>query len=195
MHKRTHLRIAIITKRAVERELNMKLSTSGFLYGNIKPDISYKMIKNPHCKHKSSGVVRKEIEQLFNLDIKSHAGCKGEFSRKLGVITHYISDFFCHSHNKDFKGSMVDHFLYELNLDQYFRNKASVGNILLYAKKLDSIEGTGCIVSYLDKLHSEYCKKGPSYTNDMTYSLNACITTAISIIFSCIQQKSMGTAA
>jgi len=187
MHKRTHIRIARIIKKAVEKKLGARLSTKSFLYGNIKPDISYRMLKTMHCKHKCYGFLKDEINQILDFTIENHADLKGEFSRRLGVITHYISDFFCQSHNRHFEGNIRDHFFYEYRLDSCFRDELALSKSFDFDRSFEDALKNNSITAFIDGLHSEYLRNKASFHNDMVYSLKACITTAVWIISACMQ--------
>ncbi|MGI6777273.1 MAG: zinc dependent phospholipase C family protein [Acetivibrionales bacterium] len=186
MHKLTHLRVAKLIKKAIERESGIELNTRSFLYGNIKPDISYRFIKIPHSKHKSFDFLKGEIQKLTEYKIDRHEVCTKEFSRKLGIITHFISDFFCHAHKKGFYGNAVKHFLYEFRLNSYFKRNAVTIYSFNFLKNSSTAPNRRNIPELIEELHYKYSKRKSTYARDIIFALKACICTAVSIVLSCM---------
>ena len=145
------------------------------------------MLKTMHCKHKCYGFLKDEINQILNFTIEDDSDLRGEFSRRLGVITHYISDFFCQSHNRHFKGNIKDHFFYEYRFDSFFKDRSALSKSFDFDGSFKDALKNSSIPSFIDELHSEYLKSRASFHNDMVYSLKACIITAVWIISACMQ--------
>jgi hypothetical protein len=160
----------------LSNNINFKLDRLAFAYGNIKPDFMHKDIKCNHTLDESLDCVNKYSEHLMkdNLSIK-------EFSERLGIICHFVCDYFCiyHRDGNEDKG-VFEHTLYEINL--HFKLIT-----LLIKKKLRlnnhdmpeiSIEAT------VLKLEKKYNTEANSLTRDINYSLNAAIQTSKLIIYS-----------
>jgi len=97
-----------IAKKICEelKELGLHFHKESFLLGNLFPDLIHSYF---WCKHEypaSRNILRKKIEQLKKRPIF--------FSFRMGVLTHYISDYFCYPHTRIFDQGMAQHIMYEL---------------------------------------------------------------------------------
>lgn len=106
-----HLELSLIIRKAVEKELDIKIDTLNFIYGNIKPDIIPTSIS--HYKHAAMEFVQDEIEKLASLSFNKSKRWLKQFSERMGIITHYLSDFFCYAHSEYYQNEVKLHFLYE----------------------------------------------------------------------------------
>lgn len=115
-----HLLIANSVRKAVYEQTGVRLSFTGFMYGNILPDLSPKQGKILHYLKDSLGFV---IESSTKLSDSSNDSCVGSFtcSKKAGVITHYLSDYFCYAHSEQYQNNIYRHHLYEFLMLFLFR--------------------------------------------------------------------------
>ena len=89
---------------------NMPLKKSSFLLGNLWPDLMFSFIITPHNYSVTSSYISRLAEKLLDYKEDSQPII---LSFYLGVITHYICDYFCFTHNDIFKGGVRQHCLYE----------------------------------------------------------------------------------
>jgi len=82
------------------------VNKSLFLLGNIFPDLCFSFIWCRHEHRYSRDYVRQKIELL-----KKRPSL---FSFHLGVLTHYICDFFCYPHSFAYDKRLVHHIIYEI---------------------------------------------------------------------------------
>ncbi len=109
----THLILGLKIHRAVSRSARVKIDKRWFLYGNVYPDFARNTLPDPHFAAVSMNYVLRRIEALCSHGVDGYfAGPVLSF--QLGVLCHYVSDFFCHVHSRAFQGSMKAHLLYEL---------------------------------------------------------------------------------
>lgn len=115
-----HLLIANSVRKTVYEQTGVMLSLTGFMYGNILPDLSPKQGKIPHYLKDSLGFVIESSEKLH--DSKS-GDWVGSFicSKNAGIITHYISDYFCYAHSEQYDDNIYRHHLYEFLMLFLFR--------------------------------------------------------------------------
>lgn len=96
-------------------------------------------------------------------------------SRKIGIISHYLSDFVCAPHAKrwTFIGSMKKHIKYEKELEAYakghdFKKHVILTNdIDLYDN--DTVELKTQIKDYIESVIEEYSIKA-SFKNDLDFA-------------------------
>lgn len=189
MNALSHIYLSLIFKKAVEKKLPVKLHTFSFIKGNLKPDFSLLLIKVPHYKIPTSEIVKKEITKLMNQTANNYTTCTKEFTERLGIVTHYLSDFFCYAHSTRFTGSVYDHVVYERNLSKYRRSmQAKIMESIVNAPYIDRNLDYQSICSLLDRLHTKYCSKKPSYARDLIYTFRAGIPLVIFLVSYCLQQ-------
>ena len=76
------------------------ISTKRFIWGNVKPDcvIKYKLMK--HYYDESIDIILKKIFYLSSLTLEDvyYSMTIEKFSEELGVICHFLCDYFCAPH-------------------------------------------------------------------------------------------------
>lgn len=174
MDIRTHLIIA--SKLYDELPLSKKIliKKRNFLYGSIKPDMVSKYKLKKHYREESYDAILEKINSLTHVhwdDIASNKGFCG-FSQDLGVICHFICDFFCVPHNErwEFKHSMKSHLSYEKSLNIKARYYTFNNNIKLKINPNISIE------DFLKTIYISYMrdKSLDTYSKDLQYSYLIC---------------------
>lgn len=194
MNTFTHLGIAGIIERAVEDELSVKLDAFAFRYGSVEPDISPALIKIPHYKQDAEDFVRQQIRNLIYLKKSTFPICTRQFSERLGVITHYLSDFFCYVHSANYKGGTLGHYLYEMNLSNYCKMHPRLMKAHKNSRFTQINPSYKSICSYIDEQHNKYIERNPSYEIDMDFTLRVCISVCLSIISACMAEEMISAA-
>lgn len=94
-----------------------------FIWGNIKPDYVSKYKLKKHYYNESIDMIVYKIKFLSSLSENeiNYTYGKKKFSAELGVICHFLCDYFCLAHNKrwEFKSNFKKHVSYEKKLSQY----------------------------------------------------------------------------
>ena len=175
----------IISKSLLENTDSSKqffLESKNFIYGNIKPDIISKYKLKKHYLDESYGMVRQKINFLssLNLDNLDQYYTRAGFSQEIGVVCHFLTDFFCvaHSERWEFKHSMRIHIQYERNLTKVAKDYKIINDRQQY---LDSFD------VFFDKLYSEYKSNGNFEENDLKYSTYVCNTVTNYILESILE--------
>jgi hypothetical protein len=88
----------------------MYLKRLPFLLGNLAPDLYFSFIFRRHEYDCSIAAVKKAILRLYegSFDPRSVT-----FAYLMGIVSHYICDYFCYSHSPAFRGNLWDHIKYE----------------------------------------------------------------------------------
>jgi hypothetical protein len=167
-------------RKVVEDELSIKLNTPAFFLGSVKPDLFPNIITAEHEIRYSKKFIEDEIKCLMQGTIEN-SDCSWEFSEKLGIIMHYLADFFCYAHSEYYKGNMRQHYYYEFQHSKYFiKNfRTIVKNIRKSDNKYLDLNSFS---SYIDKQYRNYISKAPSAARDLVFSLKICAAVSISII-------------
>lgn len=111
MNKKSHI---VFTKK-----MNIEVPSRcrvGLLVGSILPDILVHTYLTGHTWKASGEMILNKLEKLEqsdNLNIWT--------ALRLGMILHYIEDFFTMSHSRFFTGNIWEHIGYEIRLQRYIR--------------------------------------------------------------------------
>lgn len=164
-----HLMFAVSIRNRLKKRLGISLNLRGFLYGNILPDISRKYGAHPHYIKSALTHVVSSNEKLSsenNNPLYSY-----RFAKKLGVINHYLSDFFCHPHTEGYSKSKAHHGYYELMMiGRYKKGLKALSSLL---KKQDSSVQHKDLKSFILDNNKVYAECKASDVNDISYALYA----------------------
>ncbi|MDK0979477.1 zinc dependent phospholipase C family protein [Clostridium perfringens] len=122
---KTHLEIGENTFNTIEGRGRNLIDKKSFLKGNVLPDISPKYRLKKHGRKQFEEIIEEKIANLSGLssdEIINNLG-KEKFSIELGVICHFLCDFFSLPHDEEwgFKESVtLKHVLYEKKLHKVF---------------------------------------------------------------------------
>ena len=127
----THVLYAKQICEHISLKYGITLKRYSFIYGSVKPDVSILFLgKTKHYFDVSLDMVTESANVLINaINSEKEIETKA-FARELGVIMHYITDFFCRVHN-DINGikhsENFRHVLYEQRfqkvLEEYYELK------------------------------------------------------------------------
>ncbi len=164
------------------RKNNIKVQKNSFIFGNIKPDFSSEHKRIPHYKKDNFDFFKKKVNEFINTELECRFEYNSELSVKLGVICHYISDFFCFAHNEGFKNTMWNHFLYELKL--YFYMQKNIKSIRKIKRKIDCNKyfSTDKLFEELDLSNMEYLKSYKSKGMDVMCSMQNCMNMILALV-------------
>jgi hypothetical protein len=92
------------------KQNGMDLKRFPFILGSLAPDLYFSFLFRRHEYDCSAGAVRKAILRLYEGRFDP---CSALFAYFMGIISHYICDYFCYSHSPAFRGNLWDHIKYE----------------------------------------------------------------------------------
>ncbi len=195
MNTNTHLKFSHLIRQAVYAKTGIELHPLGFAYGSVKPDYSFYIFKISHFKKKGLKALNKEIKKIINNIKITEYRCTRKSSERLGVIAHYLSDFFCYVHNESYKGGVLGHLFYEKNLFRHFRKESGIIHLLKQIKLLKAFSRRNTIEGILDDYHRRYSMEKPSYALDIEYALKVCTDIIINILLMHILRRNEKAAA
>lgn len=167
----THFIISKSVLDNLESNKSFFLSKKNFIYGNIKPDISSKYVLNKHYLEESLSMVFQKIKYLCQLTLDSFQKyfSISKLSQELGVICHFLCDFFTtpHSERWEFTHSMNKHMTYEKELASYAK-EMDFSNCNLDNKINNTVE------EFFYNIYEKYKYCQASYENDLKYSSYVC---------------------
>jgi hypothetical protein len=162
---------------------DIELDKSQLLWGSVLPDILPQFKFHRHYQKESLNYIVNEIVKLIFLfryiDFNDEmVPLKLQIvSKKIGIISHYLSDFVCfpHANRWTFKNSMFKHISYESKLNNYApihlfkKNVINVEDVDIFQYKI--IKLRPLIKEYIEKVVKEY-SEDMSFERDLDYSLS-----------------------
>lgn len=160
----THAHLAKLIQQYAKSKYKLALDTEWLQYGSIFPDLAWSGIKCAHFYKEDLPYVMEKINDLLrdgkNLDIK-------KFSFQLGILHHFIADFFCGAHNDDTMSKNIwAHFLYEMRLHHKFTNLWPKSGSVLMARNP---------ALAIPHMHKKYCESAQGLENDIYYITQCCL--------------------
>lgn len=178
----THFIISKSILENIESSKSFFISKKNFIYGNIKPDISSKYVLSKHYLEESLSMILDKIKCLCQLTLDSlkRYFSISKLSQELGVICHFLCDFFTapHSERWEFTHSMNKHVTYEKELASYAKNMDFSNCNLNY-----EIDRT--VEDFFHEVYKKYKSCHISYENDLKYSAYVC-NTIVNHVLDCI---------
>ena len=177
----THLTISNALIENLDSSKSFFISEKNVIYGNIKPDMTSKYVLHKHYLKESFDMIIGKIKSLckLSLDFIEKYFSISKFSQELGVICHFLCDFFCvpHSQRWEFSHSFKKHVIYEKDLQSIAKDT----NFKTLEKA--SIHHIG-VEEFFNKLYKEYVKK-EDFENDLFFSTYMC-NSVVDYILNCI---------
>lgn len=172
----THILFSKVLYENCLEDLNFKLDRYKFMYGNIKPDIFCNYFKDNHTIKGSIEIVKEHSQKLINGENNI-----SRFSVELGVICHYVCDYFCIYHTDEYANNNIfKHIIYENKLHAKAIDMIEKENIKI---KTRSNLFQGNIVEFIYKMQEKYFDENQSLTRDIMYALETANTVAEGIIY------------
>ena len=181
----SHKIIATNIYENVNNIYGLKLDKEKLLWGSIAPDIlpQYRFIR--HYQKESLNYISREIMKIifisryveFNKILDPIA--MKILSKKIGIISHYLSDFVCLPHADRWTftkstESLIKHVKYESSLEEYAKSHSFKNNIISVDDiNIYDVEFLGLhskIKEYIEEVVKEYQMK-TSFMNDMNFAL------------------------
>lgn len=142
--------------------------TLAFLFGNIRPDLFGGFLLRPHTPAARAASINKKIERCLT------EACNGEHggiyaNYRLGVICHFLTDFFCYAHNDWSTLSGRGHFAYEMQLGHMLHSSPhGTTDVPEPAQDVDAV------IRSIWQSHEEYSRLYPHPSRDIAYALDVC---------------------
>jgi len=192
----THQRIGMTILNSLKQQSTVDVAVEEYLFGCIKPDFSLGAFYPRHLKHEAFDFVLDTIMEIESVPWPKEGKARKSFSTRLGVVMHYLADFFCHAHNTKMGDLMPWHFAYEAHLHIVSRKidldcLAQELVTSLMPSQLPTIEG---LRDFLLELHQRYLTTEQSAHTDLYFAL-AAGTAATYYVLSACQRPAVRPAA
>ena len=180
MRKKSHISLAkyILESKGME-ELNK--CKKSFYVGSILPDCVPSFLTRKHNIEETLDLLKTEISKVTDkYDVTK--GINTYFCRHLGMIIHYVADYFTFPHNSIYPGTMMEHCYYEKELKfafrKYVKSEQAKRNRLLESAYNTPEE----IVDFVKSMHDEYLKAIKRISVDCHYIVELCFRVVDAIL-------------
>ena len=136
------------------------------------PDIAPSLLRLSHFKKDIYDLV---MEKAAFLAEHGESLSRYQFSRQMGILCHFMSDFFCYAHAEYFSGSKVGHLKYEILMQFFGYRRRSMLHAVDYLSQAAAFDRSMALYERINLLHEQYAAICPSYGVDFVYSITACV--------------------
>lgn len=112
MNVMVHLLFAYHVRKIIRKDTGIKLNLLGYMVGNILPDIRARFNSQPHYIDHSLNFVINSGRKIMNNE-EGLTSSSYRFSKNMGIINHYLSDYFCYPHQSSYSEGFRRHMTYE----------------------------------------------------------------------------------
>lgn len=113
MRLKSHIKIAKVTLENIRDKMSWEINEQVYLMGSIAPDLN---VLFP--RHSINNTLNRWRRRVKRID-KTSSNIVKSFT--LGVIIHYICDYFCYAHN--IKANSIGHIMYERKLNKHIMDQ------------------------------------------------------------------------
>lgn len=179
MRKKSHISLAWYLMNSEGMEM-LGSHKGSFYIGSILPDCVPSFFVRKHTFEDSFDVLKKEFGKLVShFDVKKGADCY--FCRHLGVIVHYIADYFTFPHNANYPGKLKDHCVYEEELKHAMRSYVHSPEAI--RKRLaETVYSPGAILNFVQRMHEIYTRMQSAVSRDCEYIVELCHTVVDAVL-------------
>lgn len=174
----SHLVMSQLIRNAVSQN-GYQLNEKSFRYGNVRPDLVSLVWHHSHRISDSFDFVLNQMSALLTTTLEDDPKI---YSRRLGVVCHYITDFFTFAHNDRYDGNLSEHMRYEKEIHHCIPafHKALDKSTLLYVHEPDSIES---LINYILNMHEIYMQAETGVpVRDLSFAFYVCTVTCKTLL-------------
>ena len=187
MNSPNHILIGTIVYEYIKNKYGIVLDRSSFLKGNTCPDHGISFLR-PHRVRYCNRMVRKKTIKLCRADwgrINERA------SKKIGILCHYYSDFFCYAHSSNFTGSLKDHIRYEDEMLHFMYDKYSIFQNIDYIPNVIFSADAMEINNRMRELVRRKVSKQGDYGMELICAIQACaeLVLAVCLVILFVQEE------
>lgn len=181
MKSTSHFAIAHLVYASLKNR-GVVLDRTAFVYGNIAPDYIPSVLCAPHFAKACHRGIRILTGRLAASPLPNSGSVDPSYSKKLGMLCHYICDYFCFVHNKDFSGNMREHAAFESALDTYLRKNCMKLFDISGNNEISVPDSTGDLVRHLNEKKREYTASGYTFENDLCFAFDFCVSAILCMV-------------
>lgn len=180
MRKKSHISVAkgIIDGLELDSTITHRIS---FYIGSIWPDCMPSFVTRRHCIDDTFHILQKRMTRFIK-SYNNNPNLGRAKTLRMGILTHYVADYFTFPHNTNYNGNLKEHCIYERDLKfkmyEYINNNE-------HKKLNDEVHTLGDyneIMEYIVDNHNKYMENISSVDRDCKYALLSCMCLIASIL-------------
>ncbi len=183
MTYQTHAYFGRILYSCIRDVWHADISEKHLIIGSVKPDISSMFLSHPHFWNYSKKFIYKKIKKLASKRLVPGKKNK-KFSTDLGIVLHYVSDFFTAVHNIS-PNKVLEHMAYEERLHKSFLEQVTLESLCRYANSVRLLSSQRTLDTCIADLRSRHAMYRPSKEhpeNDIKEIVNTCFSVLLFIM-------------
>lgn len=180
MRKKSHISVAkgVINGLGVGDRINHRLA---FYVGSIWPDCIPSFITRRHCIEDTFEIFNKRMNKFVD-KFNPKKDMSALSTWRMGVVLHYIADYFTFPHNSNYTGSLKEHCVYEEQLKHRMYRYIDNLNAGESREKMSVLPELGEIAQFIRDKHEQYMNLSGNVDIDCRYSVLACMSVAASLL-------------
>ena len=180
----SHIRVAHLLMDYVEQTCGVTFDSSGFVYGNLKPDLTGTYLTK---RHNPSIMMDEVMDKIRAFTEKYTIGPVNgrELSVDLGEICHYMTDFFTYPHNDDiYERNLLAHYLYEKRVALVIRRRMTEDKFEQWASPIIPPVTVDALIARIGSMHDAYraADRRHGINDDLIHICRATAMVVLSII-------------
>ncbi len=183
MRKKSHISLCkgILHGLDLTGRVHHKLS---FYIGSIWPDCIPSFITKRHNIDETFDIFTNRMNK-FIAKFNKEKDMSAIQTMRMGMVLHYIADYFTFPHNSHYQGTIKDHCIYEEGLKKkMYEFVAEEKKKLAKASSLDLPVFTSVkqITEFIKEKHSQYMKLDGNVDSDCLYAFKSCMVVMSSLL-------------
>lgn len=146
-----------------------------FVLGNLLPDYMPELILFPHFTARCQREIGLFSDVLASQSLDDAREIPAEYALRLGILCHYIADYYCFAHSRAFGKNMRKHGAYERGLNEHFRMHYSAKECALPPRAPVRCTSGRDVARSVARLRHGYLAAPRSYETDLRYAFTACL--------------------
>lgn len=177
----SHTTVAHYLLDYVEKTDGVSFDKKAFVFGNLKPDLKGEYLTKRHYPSLMFEEVMQRIRDFAAMfRIGENNGAK--ISEELGVICHYITDFFSFPHNDDiYDRNLFAHYVYEKRTSLTIRKRINEAKFEGWAKPMlaDIPQTPEALIASITEQHRRYVAQPEHSISDDVFHICRILTTVV----------------
>ncbi|MEI8198982.1 MAG: zinc dependent phospholipase C family protein [Eubacteriales bacterium] len=168
---------AMIRKNVIAflpKEQSIRISPFWYELGNMLPDMCWLPVTHPHFEVRSVSYIRKKLDLSLNKHRRHELDqfiISPVFSLRLGIVSHYLCDFFCVAHQGSGINGARRHLDYEHAMRDYFyEHKAEIESLCRFTPVSSDKQGSPAtsdsLLELFENWHEQYSISQSSFLRD-----------------------------
>ena len=180
MRKKSHISLAKGIIYGLNMEDRMKHRFTFYL-GSIWPDCIPSFLVKRHCIDDTFDLFNRKMEK-FVKKYKLHKDMGFMSTLRMGVITHYIADYFTFPHNSHYEGNLKEHCVYEEALKHKMYSFIDDVKNSEEERCINHMTDVKQITDYIKDKHAQYLEVKGNVESDCGYSFATCLNVVASLL-------------